>query len=103
MRDRHRMLIAAGWVLLGITLGVALGQNRSAQAQEDRMGGGGTGARYTVIETEATNLLVTDNRSNTLYFYTGDRGASVGAPLKLRGSLDLNKVGQASITPKKGG
>jgi len=97
------MVVPAGCILLGITLGVVLGQNRLAQAQDGSMGNVGLGARYTVIETEATNLLVTDNRSNRLYFYTVDRGAAAGAPLKLRGSLDLSHVGQPTITPHKGG
>ena len=58
------------------------------------------GPRYTVVETEGTNLLVTDNSTNTFYFYTVDKGAPVGSELKLRGTVDLTQVGQASIKPK---
>ena len=102
-RVNHRSFIAAGWILFGIAIGVVVGQNRTALAQGDSMGSpGGGSSRYSVIETQATNLLVTDNRSNRLYYYTVDRGKSPGAPLKLRGSLDLNQVGQPSITPRKG-
>ena len=56
--------------------------------------------KYTVIDTEGTNLLVVDNAKNVLYFYTCDQGKSAGEALKLRGSIDLNQVGQPTITPK---
>jgi hypothetical protein len=55
---------------------------------------------YTVVETEGHNLLVTDNSTNTLYFYTVDKGEPVGSELKLRGSVDLTQVGKPSIKPK---
>jgi hypothetical protein len=57
------------------------------------------GPAYTVVETEGHNLLVTDNRSNTLYFYTVDKGKAPGSELKLRAKVDLTKVGQKSIVP----
>ncbi len=56
-------------------------------------------AHYTVVETQGHNLLVTDNATNTLYFYTVDKGEPVGSELKLRGSVDLNSVGKPSIKP----
>jgi hypothetical protein len=59
------------------------------------------GPKYTVIDTEGTNLLVVDNSSNTLYYYTTDQGKEVGEDLILRGSLDLNEVGKGKIKPKK--
>ncbi len=59
------------------------------------------GPRYTVIETEGHNLIVTDNKANVVYFYAVDKGMPVGSDLKLRASLDLNKVGQPTLTPKK--
>src|SRR5262245_9688254 len=57
-------------------------------------------ARYSVIETEGTNLIVTDNQSNTLYFYVVDKEQPAGADLKLRGSLDLTKCGDMVLKPK---
>ena len=60
-----------------------------------------TGPRYSVVETEAHNLIVTDNKSNTLYFYTIDKEKEVGSELKLRGTIDLNQVGKSTITPTK--
>lgn len=55
---------------------------------------------FTVVETEGHNLLVTDNSTNTLYFYTVDKGEPVGSEMKLRGTVDLNLVGKDSIKPK---
>ena len=59
------------------------------------------GPRYTVIETQGFNLLVTDNANNKLYYYATDKDVPVGSPLKLRASLDLTTVGkpELKITP----
>jgi hypothetical protein len=58
-----------------------------------------SGAHYTVVETEGHNLVVTDNGSNTLYFYTVDKGKPPGSELKLRAKVDLNQVGKPTIMP----
>ena len=81
---------------LGLGLGLALNHLPPAQAQAGKTP---APARYTVIDTEATNLLVTDNQTNTLYFYTVDQDQPPGSDLKLRGSLDLNQVGKPVIKP----
>ena len=60
-----------------------------------------SGPRYSVVETEAHNLIVTDNQTNTLYFYTVDKGKPIGSELKPRGSIDLTKVGGPTLKPKK--
>ena len=65
----------------------------SVQGQAGGKGGMGGAARYTVVETQAHNLLVTDNATSTLYYYAADQDAKVGADLKLRGSIDLSQVG----------
>jgi hypothetical protein len=57
-------------------------------------------ARYTVVETQGTNLLVVDNATNIMHYYTVDQGKEVGDDLKLRGSVDLTQVGQPVIKPK---
>lgn len=68
--------------------------------------GGGAGAkpetsnRFTVVHSEGFNLIVTDNQTSTLYFYTIDKDAEVGSDLHLRGSLNLNDVGKATLKPK---
>ena len=56
-----------------------------------------TGSHYTVVMTEGHNLLVTDNATNKLYFYTTDKDKPIGSPLKLRASVDLANVGQEEI------
>jgi len=61
----------------------------------------GHGPKYTVVDTEGTNLLVVDNSTNTLYFYCVEPGKEVGDDLHLRGSLDLGDVGKPIIKPKK--
>jgi hypothetical protein len=58
------------------------------------------GPRYTVGDTEGHNLIVTDNKTNMLYFYTIDKDAKIGSDLKLRGTIDLNQVGKKVIKPK---
>ena len=55
------------------------------------------GPRYTVIETQGFNLLVTDNAANKLYFYATDKDVPVGSPMKLRASLDLTQVGKPGV------
>ena len=66
-----------------------------------RYGGGGTvSPRYSVLDSEGHNLIVTDNQTNTLYFYTIDKDAKIGSEMKLRGSVDLTQVGRPVIRPK---
>jgi hypothetical protein len=85
------LFLAAAAMIAGAIL---LTNRESAQGQVGGgKGGMGGGARYTVVETQAHNLLVTDNGTNTLYYYTADKDAKVGADLKLRGSIDLSQVG----------
>ena len=91
-----------GWCLALVALAIAFGvfglrprteaQQAAAQAP--------AGPRYTVIDTDASNLIVLDNGSNTVYFYTEDPGREVGDELHLRGSLDLNDVGKPVLRPK---
>ncbi len=90
-----RTILAA--VAVAIVIGVALVMfHGPAEAQGKAKDGGGS--HYSVIETNGQNLLVTDNRSNTLYYYSIDKEEKIGAPLKLRASLDLSQVGKPEIT-----
>jgi hypothetical protein len=70
-------------------------------ARAERNAAPTSGPHYTVIDTEGHNLIVTDNESNTLYFYTIDKDKPIGSDLKLRGTLDLNQVGKATLKPTK--
>jgi hypothetical protein len=89
-------------VLIALTVAFGVGlfarggvAARDGEAREEKA----ACPRYTVVHTEALNLIVTDNRTNTLYFYAIDEGQEVGADLKLRGSVDLNKVGEPVLHP----
>ncbi len=96
----RRSLVVAVVFGLGLGLGTLFLDSGTATAQRQRAPGF---PRYTVIDTEGINLLVTDNQTNTLYFYSIDQEEEVGAELKLRGTVDLNKVGQPTIKPKAAG
>lgn len=74
---------------------------RYQPARAERVADAAASPRYTVIETEGHNLIVTDNQSNTLFFYTIDKDKEIGSELKLRGTLDLNQVGKPSLKPQK--
>jgi hypothetical protein len=98
MSWKNGLLFFVGAVLVA---GALLFTNReSVQGQGGDGKGGGRGARYSVIETQGHNLLVTDNTTNTLYYYTIDKDEKVGADLKLRASCDLTQVGKDVIKIK---
>jgi hypothetical protein len=54
---------------------------------------------YTVVATDGTHLIVTDNKANKVYFYAIDQGGKPGDDLKLRGTLNLEDVGKPTIKP----
>jgi hypothetical protein len=85
---------------IALTIGVALGLHLSQPGPGTAQPPEPPTLRYTVVHTEGTNLIVTDNKVNTLYFYTVEQSADPGSELKLRGSLDLSQVGQKVLTPK---
>lgn len=67
---------------LGLCIGLMLNQTPAAQAPSDKAAAPG---RYTVVDTEATILLVTDNNRNTLYFYSVDCDQPAGSDLNCEG------------------
>jgi hypothetical protein len=87
-------LLVAGAFLLG-------GRHDAVAARPDAQAT--SGPRYTINETQGHNLLVTDNGTNTLYYYTIDRDAEIGSDLKLRGSVDLTQVGKPVVKITKTG
>jgi hypothetical protein len=91
---KNRMPLVIGATLLAAAL-IVMARSEPAQAQ--RGAADGTGPRYTVIETQGFNLLVTDNSANKLYYYATDKDVPVGSPMKLRASLDLSQVGKEEI------
>lgn len=91
-----------GWGMALVLLVVALAVFGFQPRTQAEQGGAQVeaGARYTVVDTDASNLIVVDNKSNMLYFYTEEPGQEVGKDLHLRGSIDLSEVGKAVIKPK---
>ena len=78
---------------------VAILLSRDQQARAQSGPAANVTPQYSVIETQAHNLIVTDNRSNILYFYTIDKDKDVGTELRLRGTIDLREVGKPVIKP----
>ena len=95
-KTRVPLAVVAGLVVIALLVTA-----RSQPLRAERDAAPTPGPRYSVVETEAHNLIVTDNQTNTLYFYTVDKGKPIGSELKLRGSIDLTKVGEPVIKPKK--
>jgi len=95
-KQRWPMTLA---VLLVVAALIALARYQPVRAE--RAADAAVAPRYTVIDTEGHNLIVTDNQTNTLFFYTIDRDKEVGSELKLRATLDLNLVGRPSLKPMK--
>ena len=95
-KTRMPLAVGAGLVVIALIL---MARSQPVRAEGDAKPT--SGPRYSVVETEAHNLIVTDNQTNILYFYTIDKDQPIGSDLKLRGSLDLNKVGEPVLKPKK--
>ena len=95
-KTRMPLAVMAGLVVIALIFTA-----RSQPVRAERDAKPTSGPRYSVVATEAHNLIVTDNQTNTLYFYTIDRDQPIGSELKLRGSLDLTKVGERVLKPKK--
>jgi hypothetical protein len=95
--SRLRWLLVAAVLVAGVGLGATLTRPVLGNAEQKVQPAGSP--RYTVVFTEGTNLCVTDNQANKLYFYTVEQGKEPGADLKLRGSVDLTQVGKDVIKP----
>jgi hypothetical protein len=104
LADRKEAAMKSQWIggmvlaaVAAFGLGTALGPRAITAAEGEK--GPTSGPRYSVVETEGHNLLVTDNRTDVLYFYTIDKDAKIGSDLKLRGKIDLSQVGKEVVTP----
>jgi hypothetical protein len=95
---KNRLPLALAAVLVAVAL-VLMSRSQPARADKDAAAPGC--ARYSVLDTEGHNLIVTDNQTNTLYFYTIDKDKQIGSELKLRGTIDLTQVGKPTIKPTK--
>jgi len=90
-------------VVLGVGLALVVVVGLRAAKEDVKAGAGAApvaGPRYSVITSEGHNLIVTDNSTNKLYFYTIEADSKLGEELHLRGHFDLNQVGQKTIKPK---
>jgi hypothetical protein len=89
-------------LLIGLAAGIGIGLCLSSGPgiAQDKVQKDTPAHRYTVVSSEGTNLIVVDNHKHTLLFYTVDHGAEPGADLKLRGTVDLTKVGEELLKPK---
>ena len=92
-----RVLWVIGMVVFGLGLGLYAFKPANTVAQAPGMPGW---PKYSVVETDGSNLLVVDNSTNMMHFYTIDQDKDIGTELKLRGSVDLNEVGKPVMTPK---
>ncbi len=92
--SRTSLFLTVGLLAVAVIAVVCL---QPARAQSDASPG--TGPHFSIVETQGHNLIVTDNHTNTLYFYTVDQNKEVGSELKLRGRIDLNQVGKPIIKP----
>jgi hypothetical protein len=90
-----------GGMVAGLFIAALAGMfaTRSVSAEGDAAKGAFSGPRYSVVETEGHNLIVTDNQKEILYFYTIEKDAKIGSELKLRGTVDLKQVGKKVVKP----
>lgn len=101
MKVRTGLLAA---LIVGVVVGAFVAGSHAPPAFSRADDRGAMGfAHYNVVETEGHNLIVTDNQTNTLYFYTIDKDKTIGSELRLRGTVDLTQVGKPVLTPKHSG
>ncbi|MFO0925687.1 MAG: hypothetical protein U0736_01445 [Gemmataceae bacterium] len=89
--------IAVSVALVGVALLANLAWTSAAGDRSAAVPPAGT--RYTVVATDGSHLVVTDNQANKVYFYAIGEGEKVGDPLTLRGSIDLTAVGKPTLAP----
>jgi hypothetical protein len=94
-----RWKISAG-LAAALAIGVAIGMSIAPPLHSTAQGPDTPVGRYTVVHTEGTNMIVTDNKASTVYYYTIEPGTEAGSDLKLRASLDLTQVGKDVLKPK---
>jgi hypothetical protein len=85
-------------LIVGFALLLAFGWNTSAAEKAEPKAKGGS-PHYTVVATDGSHVIVTDNQKSKLYFYAIGPDEKIGDPLHLRGTLDLTQVGQPVLTP----
>lgn len=84
-----------GLLAIGLMAGLVLTLSSDRSAAQKDMGKGS----YSVVATDGAHLIVVDNGTSKLYFYTIDKDGKIGDELKLRGTVHLQDVGKPSIKP----
>jgi hypothetical protein len=97
LRSLACILLGVGLALVGV---VSVQGAKGAKAPPPRKST--AGPRYSVVTSEGHNLIVTDNTTNKLYFYTIEADAKLGDELHMRGYFDLTQVGEKTIKPTAG-
>jgi hypothetical protein len=86
---------------IGLVTGLLIAHQTGTAVGAVRDDAAGAGVpRYTIVATAGHTLIVTDNKTNTLNFYTIDKDKEEYTELKLRSTLDLTKVGEPILKPK---
>jgi hypothetical protein len=82
-KGKEQMKTTLTWLgrvaLIGLVAGASFAWIRQSEVRAQN---GGGSPRYTVVQTDITNLLVVDNGTNLIHFYTGDPGKEPGSELK---------------------
>jgi hypothetical protein len=90
-----------GWGLVLAVLTVACGVAVFRPAVEAQAPAAVANKQHMVVDSDGTNLVVVDNATDTLYFYTVEPGKEVGDDLHLRGTIDLKEVGKPVLKANK--
>ena len=91
---RNAVCFVAG-IALALAVVFSIGPAKAKPEAADAPG------KYTVVATDGTHLIVTDNGANKVLFYAIDQGGKPGDELKFRGELSLADVGKPVIKPTK--
>ncbi|MDX1961906.1 MAG: hypothetical protein SFX18_02055 [Pirellulales bacterium] len=95
MNFHKTTLIVAGIALVMVCL-----MTNRGEGQNPAPVGVANYPEFRVVSSDGTNLIVTNTRNATLYFYSIDPDGRIGDALKLRGKVDLSKVGEAELKPE---
>jgi hypothetical protein len=91
---RNALYIVFGIALgLGIVFGIGAAKGKTELADNP--------PHYTVVNTDGTHLIVTDNAKNKVLFYAIEQGGKPGDEMKFRGEINLDEVGKPVIKPTK--
>jgi hypothetical protein len=91
---RNALYVVAGFAL-ALVLVFGIGSAKAKPEAAD------TPSKYTVVATDGTHLIVTDNQAQKVFFYAIEQGGKPGDDLKFRGTISLQDVGKPTITPTK--